>query len=101
MIDQFEGDGYTHMNRGITTGKRIDTADYSDEERQPLRREFSQVEELRKDLFGTSVIGHVSQGDENREEAKDVEDQDHALKSRQELSSNTVDGDTKQHDCPK
>lgn len=83
------------MNRGITAGKRIYTADNSDEERQSLRREFSQIEELREDLLGTSVIGHVSQGDENREEAKDVEDQDHALKSRQELSSDTVDGDTK------
>ena len=95
MLVHFEGDGYTHMNRGNTAGKRIDTADDSDEERQSLRREFSQIEELRKDLLGTSVIGHVSQGDENREEAKDVKDQDHALKSRQELSSDTVDGDTK------
>lgn len=83
------------MNRGITTGKRIDTADNSDEERQSLGRELSQIEELRKDLLRASVIGHVSQGDENRKETKDVENQDHALKSRQEFSSDTVDGDTK------
>jgi hypothetical protein len=94
IFEQFERGGYTHVNRGITAGKGIDTADNSDEERQSLRREFSQVEELRKDLLGTSVIGHVSQGDENRKETKDVEDQDHALKSRQEFSSDTVDGDT-------
>jgi hypothetical protein len=46
------------------------------------------------------MIGHVSQGDENREEAKYVEDQDHALKSRKNLAANTVDGDRKYHDRP-
>lgn len=81
------------MNRGITTGKRKDAADHSDTERQSLGWKFSHVEELGKDLLGGSMVGHVSQGNENREEAQDVENQDHALKSRKNLAAKTVDGD--------
>lgn len=46
------------------------------------------------------MIGHVSQGDENGKEAKNVEDQDHALKSRKNFAANTVDGDRKYHNRP-
>lgn len=46
------------------------------------------------------MIGHVSQGDENGEETKNMEDQDHALKSRKNFAANTVDGDSKYHNSP-
>lgn len=88
------------MNCGIATGKRKHAPNHSDKERQSLRREFPHVEELGKDLLGGPMIGHISQGNENREEAKNVEDQDKSLKSGKNIAANTVDGDRKCHDRP-
>jgi hypothetical protein len=88
------------MDRGITTGKCKDTADGSDKEGQPLGREFSQVEELGENFLRGSMIRHISQGDENREESQDMKNQNHALKTGKNLSSNAVDSDRKNHDSP-
>jgi hypothetical protein len=88
------------MNRGITTGERKNAPNGSDEERESLRRELSQVEELCKNLFRCSVIRHISQRDKNREETQNMQNQNHALKARKDFSSNAVDADREHHDCP-
>jgi hypothetical protein len=65
-----------------------------------LGGEVACVEELGKDLLGGPMVGHVCKGDENGEEAEDVDDQDHAFESRKDFSSDTVDGDGECYNGP-
>jgi hypothetical protein len=90
----------THMNSCITTGKCKDATDRSNKEGKSLRWEPSKVEEVSEDFLGCAMVGHIGQGNENREETQNVKDQNHALKSGKDLSSDTVDADRKDNDSP-
>lgn len=90
----------TYVNGCITASKCKDASNSTDEERQSLRRKFSKVQELCKHFFGTSVVGHIGQGDQNRKESQNVQHQDHSLKSRENFSSHAVDNDGKGNNRP-
>ena len=79
------------MNCSITSRKSEDTAHHPDKERQALRGEFSEIQELGEYFRCSPMVSHVSKRDQNGEEAEDMEDEDETLKTRQEISANTID----------
>lgn len=46
------------------------------------------------------MIGHVRQRDQDSKEAENMQDQDKTLKSREQLPSDSIDGDRKDRDGP-
>jgi hypothetical protein len=90
----------TYVNRSITTNESKYTTHDTNAERQTLRVPPAHIDKRREDLVRIAFGPQDQQGDEDGEEAEDMQDQERAFELWKEPAGRDVDEDTDQDDGP-
>lgn len=91
---------WTYMYCSIPSSEGKDATDYADKERQALGRKPPEIQEISEYFLGRSVVGHVGERNEDGKEAEDMNYENEALETRQDLSTDAVDCDREDCDRP-